>query len=110
MRVEAARGYLSNEVSMPLALVLNELLTNAAKHGMNGHGSGEITVKLYRADGQIVLSVEDDGPGFNLEETGQRSSGLGLVRGLSRQLHGTFSVERGANTRCIVRFPDTCAT
>ena len=62
---------------MPLALVLNELLTNAAKHGINGRGTGEIFVKLNRANGEIVLAVEDDGPGFDLHETGRRSSELG---------------------------------
>ena len=108
VRIEAEPGHLSNEVSMPLALVLNELLTNAAKHGINGRETGEIFVKLNRANGEIVLAVEDDGPGFDLHETGRRSSGLGLIRGLSRQLRGTFTVERGAGARCIMRFPETC--
>jgi len=111
IRFEAESGHLSNQSSMPLALILNELLTNAAKHGINGRGTGEITVKLTQADGLIMLSVEDDGPGFDLHETGRRSSGLGLVRGMTRQLRGTFMVERGAacGCRCIVRFPEMCS-
>ena len=108
IRFQTEPGHLSNQVSMPLALILNELLTNAAKHGINGRGTGEITVELKQADGFIVLSVEDDGPGFDLHETGRRSSGLGLVRGMTRQLRGTFTVERDAGCRCIVRFPEKC--
>jgi PAS domain S-box-containing protein len=104
LKVEAASGYLSNDVSMPLALILNELLTNAAKYGVNGHG-GSISVGLKEADTEMVLWVEDDGPGYEYRPNGKRSSGLGLVRGLARQLGGTFEVERGIGARCIVRFP-----
>jgi PAS domain S-box-containing protein len=109
LRIESDSGLLSNDVSMPLALIVNELLTNAAKHGVNGRGVGEITVALKRVDGQVLLSVEDDGPGFDLDETGRRSSGLGLVSGLARQLRGTFTVERAAGTRRLVRFPESLA-
>ena len=59
------------------------------------------------ADDSIELSIEDEGPGFDPEtEAGRRASGLGLVRGLARQIGGSFSVgpspPRGA--RCVVRF------
>jgi PAS domain S-box-containing protein len=107
IRIEAEGGFLSNHMSMPLALILNELVTNAAKHGIDGRGTGEISVTLTRAEGQVVLTVADDGPGFELHETGRRSSGLGLVSGLSRQLRGTFTVERADGTRCVVKIPET---
>jgi PAS domain S-box-containing protein len=107
VKIEQASGYLSNDVSMPLALILNELLTNAAKHGVNGRGEGTITVGLREADKEMVLWVEDDGRGFEYEPNGRRSSGLGLVSGLTRQLRGTLEVERGSGARCIVRFPAT---
>jgi two-component sensor histidine kinase len=107
IRIDADDDYLPNEISMPLALILNELLTNAAKHGINGRGTGEILVTLHRQGDQMALTVEDDGPGFDVLATGRRSSGLGLVRGMCRQLRGTFEVERKAGARCIVRFPAT---
>ena len=44
------------------------------------------------------------GLGFDLEEVRRRSSGLGLVTGLARQLGGTFNVERTPGARCVVRF------
>ena len=106
VQIKAEAGYLSNETSMPLALILNELLTNAAKHGINGRGTGKITVTFERSNGDAVLCVEDDGPGFELHPSGRRSSGLGLVRGMARQLRGTFTVERNIGARCVVRFPE----
>jgi PAS domain S-box-containing protein len=107
VRIDADPGYLPNDVSMPLALILNELLTNSAKHGINGRGTGEIAVALRRAGDHMVLSVHDDGPGFDdAQESGRRSSGLGLVRGLTQQLRGTLTIERVAGARCTVSFPE----
>jgi PAS domain S-box-containing protein len=105
VHIDADDGQLSNDISMPLALILNELLTNAAKHGTNG-SSGEISVAMKRDGDRIALSVTDAGPGFELHDTGHRSSGLGLIAGLVQQLRGTFSVERDSGARCVVRFPD----
>jgi PAS domain S-box-containing protein len=95
---------LSNDAAMPLALILNELLTNAVKHGMNGSGAGSVRVGLTREDDAFVLYVEDDGPGFDLEAVRQRSSGLQLVQGLARQLRGRFDVTKNPATRCTVQF------
>jgi PAS domain S-box-containing protein len=102
---------LSNDTAMPLALILNELLTNAAKHGMNGKGEGSIQVRLRKGQdstGQdaFELCVEDGGPGFDLPEGPMRSSGLGLVSGLARQLGGRLKVERAPGARCSVEFID----
>jgi two-component sensor histidine kinase len=95
---------LPNDTAMPLALILNELLTNAAKHGTKGRDGATIKVGLTRNPDAFVLHVEDDGVGFDLEEVRKRASGLGLVTGLARQLGGTFNVERTPGARCVVRF------
>jgi two-component sensor histidine kinase len=106
LKIEASSGYLSNDVSMPLALILNELLTNAAKHGTRGQGETTITVGLRSIGTEMVLWVEDEGPGYLYKPNGgRRSSGLGLVAGLTRQIGGTFEVERGLGARSIIRFP-----
>jgi len=95
---------LSNDAAMPLALIANELLTNAVKYGLNGQGAGTIRVRLRRADESFLFYVEDDGPGFDLQSVQRRSSGLALVQGLARQLGGKFEVTRTPDTRCSVRF------
>jgi PAS domain S-box-containing protein len=101
---EAASGELSNDIAMPLALILNELLINAVKHGCDRRGESTIRVGLTREADSIVLYVEDDGPGFDLESVRDRSSGLRLVQGLARQLRGRFDVTRTPVNRCTVRF------
>ncbi|WP_312884149.1 sensor histidine kinase [Rhizobium laguerreae] len=106
LHIDVDALHLRNDVTMPLALVLNELLTNAAKHGCDISGSCEIWVSLIRPDGEYVLTVRDRGPGFDFKDTGRRSSGTGLITGLVRQLRGSFSVSPGPGALCTVRFAD----
>jgi PAS domain S-box-containing protein len=101
---EADAIRLSNDSAMPLALIANELLTNAVKYGLNGRTAGTIRVRLRREDDSFLFYVEDDGPGFDLQLVQQRSSGLKLVQGLARQLGGKFEVTSEPATRCGVRF------
>ena len=102
--LESTSEKLPNDTAMPLALILNELLTNAAKYGVTDPNEGSIRVALTKRAEAFVLSVEDDGPGFELEQAARRSSGLGLVIGLARQLGGVFKVERRPGAHCIVSF------
>jgi two-component sensor histidine kinase len=88
----------------PIALILNELLTNAAKHAGKGTGGGpRIAVELKKLDDEIMLAVHDNGPGFDDVETRKRASGLGLVRGLLRQVGGKLDVQRADGARCVLR-------
>jgi PAS domain S-box-containing protein len=101
---EADSIQLPNDAAIPLALIVNELLTNAVKHGLNGRRAGHIRVRLTRENDSLLFYVEDDGPGFHLPSVQRRSSGLALVQGLARQLRGQFEVTRTPATRCSVRF------
>src|SRR5215218_7317611 len=97
-------GVLSNDVAMPLALILNELVTNAVKHGVKHQAKETVRVGLTEKDQEFELYVEDDGEGFDLEAVRTGSSGLQLVIGLARQLHGAFEVTRTPASRAVLRF------
>jgi two-component sensor histidine kinase len=103
---EATTGSLPKETAVPLALALNELLTNAAKHGANDYGRVSIDVGLSQRSGSHELYVQDHGPGFNFEDARGLSSGLDLVTMLAQRLRGTFTVERRSGARCTLIFPD----
>ena len=85
-----------------LALVINELVSNAITHGMKGRSSGWIGVRTALAGKTATIEVENDGqpppPGFDPRQT----SGLGLkivARLVQSDLRGDFSIratERGA--------------
>ncbi len=91
-----------NDAAVPRALILNELLANAVKHGPPG---GRIRATLAEHGSSFELTVEDEGPGFVPPLSSRRTSGLALVRGLVRQLGGKFAVERRepSGARCVVR-------
>jgi two-component sensor histidine kinase len=81
--------------TIPLALVVSELVGNAIAHGMEGRASGTIAVTLdVQADGWLALAVSDDGPGlppgFDLAKGG--SLGLRVVRALATQVGGEFAL------------------
>jgi PAS domain S-box-containing protein len=63
---DCAAEQLSNDTAMPLALILNELLTNAAKHGVNGRGEGSIKVRRpwpsCRGEACLAPTIEDQAP------------------------------------------------
>ena len=99
---ERATGELPNDSAMPLALILNELLTNAAKHSVRNRSGAHVRTGLIEDETGYLLYVEDDGPGFDYESVRRRSSGLQLVQGLARQLRGRFEVSRYP-TRCTIR-------
>jgi PAS domain S-box-containing protein len=91
--------------SSALALIVNELISNALKHG-----SGDIDVVLAHEDGTATLEVMDKGPGFPEGFDSQRDAhtGLGLIETLVRiDLNGEVRyTNRPEGGGCIiVRFP-----
>jgi two-component sensor histidine kinase len=97
---------LSIEQSVPLGLIVNELVTNALKHAFPGNRSGMIRVVLEKeAPGRLALTVEDDGVGLR-DQHQKNGTGQGLVALLAKQLGGSLesrSSDYGALFR--VAFP-----
>jgi PAS domain S-box-containing protein len=83
--------------AIPIGLIVNELLTNAVKHGLAGRNAGNIRVTLDRQDNLVRLVVEDDGPGLppGFHPDTVRSLGMQLVVQLTRQLRGALSFGSG---------------
>ena len=104
IHIDDASGVLSNDTAVPLALIVNELITNAVRHGKGGRNRVGIRISLVKNDREWTLRVEDDGPGFEMKEPRRRASGLGLVSGLARQLGGTLEVTTVPGACCVVRF------
>ena len=74
-----------------LAILINELLTNAVRHGLKGRESGVVRVSYGRQGSQVWVTVADDGNGLPPDFTLARNKGLGLsiVRTLvEADLHG----------------------
>lgn len=70
----------------PLALIFNELMTNALKHGFPDGRSGHLTISVKRRGDQLCFSVADDGAGRGVGGADGQGFGTRLVRTLARQL------------------------
>jgi len=81
-----------------LALVFSELLQNALEHG------GEsVQIELAQRNGEVVLSIADDGAGIEADAAG---TGLSIVQALVRdELQGRLDLRSEGGTRAEVIFP-----
>jgi two-component sensor histidine kinase len=90
-----------------VALVLNELLTNSAKHAFPGRATGSVTILVTRDADQAVLEVRDDGVGLDMARV-PAGLGLTIVRTLATQnLKGSvmFAMAGEGGTVVRIRFP-----
>jgi PAS domain S-box-containing protein len=92
--------------AIPCGLIVNELVSNALKHGFPLGRSGRIRISLERVDGALRLRVADNGAGLppDFESNRKHSLGLQLVADLARQLRGRFEVGAGQGATFDVTF------
>jgi two-component sensor histidine kinase len=95
------------DVAIPLGLLVNELITNAAKHG---GPDAPIEVSMRRgADGKTyALSVTDDGPAVPANAANDESLGMRLITALASQLQAQirFASDDGRGARVELLVPD----
>ncbi len=92
------RVSLAGHRATALALVFSELLQNALEHG-----GAAIRIDLRAEQGDVVLSVADDGGGL---DGGSEGTGLSIVRALVRdELRGELELGLDGGLRAVVRFP-----
>jgi PAS domain S-box-containing protein len=105
------------DTSVPLGIIINELISNSLKYAFQGREHGEIRVKLHREEDRecgieesnstaYVLSVSDNGVGVpkELDIRNLDSLGLQLVISLVEQLNGELELERNNGTEFTIRF------
>lgn len=95
--------------AIPCGLIVNELVTNALKHAFTDHQPGRVDLRIRKEGTDIVMVVEDNGSGMRpgVDFPSAKSMGATIVHTLVEQLEGTITVEQGAGTRFVVRFPQT---
>jgi len=109
LKIDVEDIRLDINTSIPLGLILNELITNSMKYAFpltkesimqEKFKKGNIHVRLYKHDDGYTMSVEDDGVGlpdnFSFEKS--NSLGLQLIKTLTEQIDGRiyFSNNNGA--------------
>lgn len=108
IHIDAHQVNLPINEAIPCGLVINELVSNALKHGFARGQHGTITVSVVATEDHMVeISVSNDGHPIpdHLDLSQSATLGFQLVRLLSRQLGGTLDIQRAGPTRFSLRFP-----
>ncbi|PDT88842.1 histidine kinase [Bradyrhizobium sp. Y36] len=105
IRCEAAieSGTLPAAQCHRLALMLTELVTNAAKHAFPNRSGAVIRIDVVHRDGAWLYTVADNGIGATgpLQGTGSR-----ILEGLARSIHARLHGEAGqGGTRVTIAMP-----
>lgn len=94
---------ISIEPKESLYRIAQEAMNNIAKHARANH----VDVKLIDANGQLLLSISDDGAGFDTSAGFPGHLGLHTMRERAEKVGGTFNIEsaQNAGTRIQVMIP-----
>ncbi len=95
---------LSPEQSTALFRILQEVLTNVARHA---HATN-VDIRLEQSGEQVILQVGDNGKGISsVEQSGPKSFGLLGMRLRAQQQGGTFDIQgmAGTGTTVTVNIP-----
>ena len=104
IRCEPAEVKLPADKAIPLALIVNELATNAIKHGLAGVSDGIIRVATSMDTGDLVLEVADNGTGKT--EGAEQGLGTRIIDGLVGQLGASMSTSHAEpGYRVTIRVP-----
>lgn len=108
LKVDAEAISVPTDMAISLGVVVNELVSNAAKYAFPEGRCGTISIRLARLDEKsFELAIIDDGVGMASDQSPE-GTGLGtriiaaMARGLGTNV-GTESDSSGTNTRIVVR-------
>lgn len=106
VEIDAGQAHLNINTAIPCGLIVNELVSNAIKHGFAGRAKGHIRIGFAQEGEKYVLTVANDGAKFpedvNIYES--TTLGLELVTSLAKQLKGSVSMSSGDVTEFRLEF------
>ena len=104
---------LATDRAISVALVVNELITNAAKYAYPGRSDGKIHISVKAAAGnKLTISVRDEGAGLPAGFDLAKPNGLGMriIASFAQQLGGTLVIHaRKPGTEFVLTIPRKAA-
>ena len=103
LELDLSHAEIAADRAAPVALLVNELLTNAIKHAFPDGRAGRLRVGSRLDGGRIHVVIEDDGVGSSGEAEG---FGTTVIRTLARQLRAELTIEDARpGVRTGIEFP-----
>jgi two-component sensor histidine kinase len=109
LEVDVNELFLNLDTSIPLGLIVNELVSNSLKHAFPNDRSGKVTIKLRSNGKKNILTVADDGVGLPSDfdiSNNTDSLGLHIVQTLTLQLRGTLDIKKSPGAEFKITFTD----
>jgi two-component system, sensor histidine kinase PdtaS len=92
-----------------LALLINELVANAVRHGFADRDYGTVTITAREKNGDAVIEICNDGEAIceDFDPAGSHGLGMRIVQRLvSADLHGTFHIgPSDCGSIAVITFP-----
>ncbi|PTX61094.1 tetratricopeptide repeat protein [Kordia periserrulae] len=89
---------LDNNIEITIYRIFQELISNILKYA----NAKNIILQLLERDDKLLIYVEDDGIGFNFEESRGKGMGLKNIEARVESLNGTFQVDSESNNGAFV--------
>jgi two-component sensor histidine kinase/PAS domain-containing protein len=90
--------------AIPLALIVNELITNSYKHAFADKAEGIIGISLDETGDNVILQIKDNGPGYDFNKESDASVGMDIVHGLADQINASFKYTNESGSVHDIRF------
>lgn len=92
--------YLHIDSSIPIGLILTEMITNSIKYAFPDVNNGIITISLSEKENILKLIVKDNGVGMEnaAKSNSSTSFGLKMIKSLARQLKAEWNIKREQGT------------
>ncbi len=106
LAIEVEDICLSLDQSIPLGLIINELVSNALKYAFP-EKHGQIKISLIQNSDQIILTISDNGVGLPDDFDLENAEGLGmqLILSLTEQLDGNLNYDGKNGLTTKISFP-----
>jgi two-component sensor histidine kinase len=97
---------ISLDKSVPLALIINEIITNSFKYAFEGRNAGTIAISCSKKGEMVVLDIRDNGVGLLAQPGASPGLGFALIQGFVQQLKGTLQYGTDGGSFFVISFPD----
>jgi PAS domain S-box-containing protein len=106
LEIDVDNIYLNIDKIIPLALIINELITNSLKYAFIPGEEGVVRLSFKNDGNLLVITISDNGKGIpeNIDIFNTDSLGMQLVTTLVEQLKGKLELDRNAGSRFSITF------